>query len=38
MYKKEKFVQKGYKNEDFFFTEIYPKSNMNVVMVISPWE
>ena len=38
MYKKEKFVQKGYKNEDLFFTKIYPKSNMDVVMAISPWE
>ena len=32
------FVQRGYKNEDFFslLTIIYPKIDMNVVKAISP--
>ena len=37
IWEKEKLVQKGYKNEDFF-TIIYPKISINVVKTMSPWE
>ena len=37
IWKKEKLVQKGYENEDFF-TIIYPKISINVVKTMSPWE